>query len=185
MSYPHRHSGTVLVLGFSSFLPDDFAKARLLRPNAKIIACNKAAGFTKAFAIFSLHVGHEKLGTWAKWQRDRFGPDFEVHARGFPEKMADYKRRYPWIDYVWPEARGTGTSPWAAAKMARCMGFDEIILCGVTLERCGYADGSLARDFRNGDVLKLYRTYIKNDRDWHKGVKAMSGWPARFFGKPE
>lgn len=183
-AYPYRKSGTVLVLGFSSHLQDDFARAKALRPDAEIIACNKAAGFTKAFAIFSQHVGPDKLGVWAKWQREKFGDDFEVHGPGWIQRLDAYRQRYPYIDYVWPQAKGTGTSPWAAAKMAKMMGFSEIILCGVSLERGGYADGTLARDFRSDAVLKIYRGYIKKDVDWHAGVKAMSGWPREFFGEP-
>lgn len=182
-AYPHRYSGTVLVCGFADTLHDDLGRARKLRPDAPIIAVNNAASAVKAFAVFSLHCRRGKLDVWAKEQRKRFGPDFEVHSHGYKnfDKLQD---AYPYVDYWWPDAKGTGTSAWAAAKMARQMGFSEIILCGVTLERRPYADKTMAKDFRLAEVLKIYRDYIRKDGTWHVGVKAMSGWPRKFFGAP-
>lgn len=181
-SYPYKHSGSVLVCGFGPTFWADLEQARKLRPEAPVIACNNAASAVKAFAIFSQH--STKLGGWAKAQR-KFGGDFTVHAPGAIDLLDQHRRRHPYVDYWWPLARGTGTSPWAATKLAKLMGFEERILVGVPLQRGPYADGTFARDFRVRDILKVYRDYIKRDTDWHEGVFAMSGWPKRFFGKPE
>jgi hypothetical protein len=183
--YPTVHSGPVLVCGFAQTFHDDYARARKLRPDAPVIATNKAGSAVKCLALFSLHCGPDKLGKWASQQREKFGPDFTVHSHGLPEAAERLKVRHPYVDHWWRDAKGVGTSTWAAAKMARLMGFTEIILCGMPLERMPYADGSFCRDFRNGEVLKIYRSYIKKDTEWHQGVKAMSGWTAKFFGVPE
>jgi len=183
-AYPSHRSGTVLICGYADTLFDDLARARKLRPDASVIAVNDAAGAVEAFAVFSLHCRRGKLDVWAAAQRKKFGPR-EVHSHGYRHKYETIHAAYPWVDYWWPAAMGTGTSAWAAAKMAKLMGFDEIILCGVTLERRPYANGRIARDFRHPQVLELYCRYIRNDKAWHEGVKAMSGWPRKFFGEPE
>jgi hypothetical protein len=181
-AYPYRHSGAVLVCGFGPTFWEDLERARKLRPGAPIIACNNAASAVKALAIFSQH--STKLGGWAKAQR-KFGDDFTVHAPGSIDLLDQHRRRHPYVDYWWPLARGTGTSPWAAQKLGKMMGFEERILVGVPLERGPYADGTFARDFRRKPILKIYRDFIRCDTAWHEGVKAMSGWTMRMFGEPD
>lgn len=183
-AYPYKRSGTCLVCGFAPTLFDDLAEARALRPGASVLAVNRAATAIDAFAVFSLHHGPEKLGRWVTVQRETFGP-CEVHGHGLLTDLDKKRAAYPYVDYWWWEARGTGTSAWAAAKLAKLMGFSEVILCGVLLERAPYADGSFCRDFRRSNVLKIYRDYIKGDKNWHAGIYAMSGWPERYLGKPQ
>jgi hypothetical protein len=182
-AYPQRRSGTCLVCGFAPTLHDDLAAALKLRPGAFIVAVNRAGTAIKADAVFSLHHGPDKLGTWAKVQHEKFGP-CEVHAYGGKTDLEKRQRLYPYVEYWWPDAGGVGTSAWGARKMAGYMGFGEVILCGVLLDRAPYADGKFCRDFRNRSVLKIYRQYIRKDTAWHKGAFAMSGWPRKFLGGP-
>lgn len=182
--YPLRHSGPVLVCGFGPTFHDDFARARALRPGAPVIGVNGAAAAVKLDHLFSLHYERKKLGRWVEQQKKAFGAGFIVHAPGLPERLAESQVAYPYVDFFWNGIQGVGTSTWSAAKLARFMGFEEIILVGMPLERGPYGDGAFCRDFRRRDVLKLYRDYIRGDTGFHAGVKAMSGWTARFFGEP-
>lgn len=182
--YPHRHTGTVLICGFARTFHDDLARAQELRPGAPIIAVNEAALHVKAFAIFSLHRKPHKLGRWAREQAERFGTDFTVHSSGDPDDH-ELRAANPYVDYWWPEARGKGTSTWSAAKMALLMGFEERILVGMPLERMPYGDGTMARDFRIEKILKIYRDYVRHDIEFHRGIRAMSGWTRHEFGEPE
>lgn len=182
--FEKRQGGTVLVCGFGPTLHDDLARAHILRPDAPVIAVNNAASAVKAFALFSQHYRKGKLDVWVRAQRKRFGDGFTVHSHAGLENIARLKEFFPWVDHWWAHVGSTGTSAWSAAKMARQMGFSEIILCGVPLERGAYADGSFCRDFRHNAVLKLYRNYIRKDVQYHEGVKAMSGWTRKFFGEP-
>jgi hypothetical protein len=175
----------VLVCGFGPTLHDDLARARKLRPDAPAIAVNNAASAVKAFALFSLHYRIGKLDRWVAAQRKKFGDGFTVHSHGVPGSAEKLREFFPYVDHWWPDAKGTGTSAWAAAKMARQMGFSEIVLCGVPIARGAYADGKFCKDFRHKDVLAIYRDYIRKDKAWHEGVRSMSGWTMRFFGAPE
>ena len=174
---------TVLVCGFADTLHDDLARARALRPDASVIACNNAASAVKAFAIFSTHCRRGKLDIWASAQRNYFGGDFEVHSHGYAN-FDKLQAAYPYVDYWWIDAKGVGTSAWSAVKMARQMGFSEMILCGAPIERRPYANKTMANDFRHAEVLKIYRDYIRKDIMWHKGVYSMSGWTRKLFGEP-
>ena len=176
--YRARHQGVVLVCGNGFPLADDLARARGLFPDAPAIAVNGAAKEVPAFALFTLHP--EKMPVlWAAEQRRRFGTGFTTHTGGKAERQDA-----PGIDHWWPEAAGRGTSTWAAAKMARLMGFDRIVLCGMPLEPGPYADGRPAFAFMRRQ-LEGYRAYVAGDTAWHRGVSSLSGWTRDLFGEPD
>lgn len=182
--YPHRHAGPVLVCGFAQTFWDDLKRAQAIYPTAPLIGVNGLSEHIKLFALFSLHVGPNKLGRWADKQHRRFGPDCTIHAHGDREQLEKRQRLYPYVQHWWPDAAGVGTSTWAAVKMAKMMGFGPIVICGMPLERMPYGDMSFARDFRRRDVTRIYREYVARDTAWHEGVFAMSGWTRKFFGEP-
>lgn len=188
-SYPMAHTGPVLVCGFGPTFYDDLERARQLRPDAPAIAVNEAAKAVKTFALFTLHP--EKLRRFCALQVQSFGDGFTVHSGGKAFDVQDRPRKYLRVDYWWREAAGGGTSAWAAARMARLMGFDEIILTGVPLVHGNYADLGFAKAWRVGqkredgrDMLDTYRAYVENDTSWHEGVTSMSGWTRDLFGEP-
>ncbi len=120
-------------------------------------------------------------------QAGNLGPcRFSVHSTAAKSEAEQASRAHsaPWVDYWWREARGQGTSAWCAVKLARLLGFDEIILCGVPLAPGPYADGRMARDFNRPRILERYRAGIAGDQAWHEGVASMSGWTRDFFGEP-
>lgn len=188
--YPWPHAGTVLVCGFGPTFYDDYERARTMRPDASAIAVNEAAKAVKAFALFTLHP--EKLKRFCALQIQSFGDGFTVHSGGRSFDTANRQKRFPGVDYWWQQAAGGGTSAWAAARMARLMGFDEIILCGVPLIHGNYADRGFAKAWRAGqkrgdgrDMLLTYRNYVENDTKWHEGVTSMSGWTRDLLGEPK
>jgi hypothetical protein len=165
-------------------LNEDFAAAQSLRPAVPVIAVNGAAGVVKAQFLFSIHF--EKLPRWIALQTDRFGAGFSVHGVGSEilAKQAQRRRDGPFVNYWWPDARSAGTSAWGAAKLARVLGFEEIILCGVPLAEGTYSDGSLANDFMRPKILDHYRRAVLADTGWHAGVRSFSGWTREVFGEP-
>lgn len=182
--YPHVHGGPVLVCGAAACLGEDVEAAWALRPGAPVIAVNKAVKSIKPFAHFTLHPEH--LGHWLEagelvWGRR----DWTTHSGGAGRRLRANRAAWPQVDYWWAEARGAGTSTWAAARMARLMGFQEIILCGMPLEPMPYADGSPAKAFNRPEKIAVYRAFIRGDTAWHAGVRAMSGWPRQIFGPPQ
>lgn len=170
---------------------EDLEAARKLRPEAPITAVNEAGKAVQAFALFSLHP--EKGRRWKAVARQAFGKAPPLHSGGKYCDVPDRERRrkYPLVDYWWKRAAGGGSSGWAAAKMARLMGFEEIILVGVPMVFGNYADGSFAKGFREGHrhpdgsiLVEHYRQAILEDADWHEGVRSMGGWTREVFGGP-
>ncbi len=183
-SYDAVHFGPVLVCGAAACLRADVAAARVLRPGAPAIAVNKAIKIIRPFAHFTLHPEH--LAHWIEAAELVWGPrSWTTHSGGAGRRLRANRAAWPRVDYWWAQARGAGTSTWAAARMARLMGFDEIILCGMPLEPMPYADGSPAKAFSRPEKTKVYRDFVANDTAWHGGVSAMSGWTRRFFGPPK
>lgn len=183
-AYPARHSGCCLVCGNAWTLADDLERAHELRPGAAMMTVNGAAASASADFLFSLHF--EMLPHWIATQTHRFGRGFTTHGVGSREhrKQVQRRREAPFVDYWWPDAKGAGTSAWSGAKLARLMGFDEIVLCGAPLAPGPHADGSAADDFLRRRVLEHYRAAVIGDVGWHRGVTSMSGWTKEFFGEP-
>lgn len=183
--YPHKHSGPVLVLGNAYCLDDDYKRAREIFPDAPVIAVNGASAYTKAFALFTLHAA--KFPKWIEAQR-KFGDDFTTHSAGTPRdrtqlgKLKEYK---PWVDYWWQYGCGGGTSTWGARRIAKYMGFDLVVLCGMPLCRGGYSNGLMARHFMKDPVIEHYRSQVLLDEHFHEGVVSMSGWTREVFGSPD
>jgi hypothetical protein len=185
-AYPHRHSGSVVVAGFANTLQDDLARVADKRPGLPIIAVNKAAEHIKAFAVYSFHFDREKLGLWAAEQKKRFGEGVAIFGPGKKDWLAHNQRNYPYVDYWAPGTANQGSSGWCAARLARMLGFDEIILCGIPIEGRRYADRSPARYWQAGDTnaVAQFRKAIAADTDNHKGVYSMSGWTRDLLGVP-
>jgi hypothetical protein len=171
----------VLVCGNAWCLLEDIEGARAIYPDAPAIAVNGASGNVKAMALFSMHP--QKLPVWADLQRRKFGAGFTVHGRCKEHVYERNRRKMPWVEYWWQDCSGA-TSTWAARKIAAGMGFDQVILCGMPLEKGGYQGGKIAKDFMRDDVLAHYRRLLERDKDWHEGVTSMSGWTAEFLGRP-
>ena len=188
--YPVRERGTVLVLGHGFSLHDDYARARELRPDAKVIAVNKAAVEYKADHLFSWHYDpvKGKLASWAKEQRERFGPNFLVHSTPGRNRETGVLNPVPVdvdiVGYFWPGATANGSSGWMAVRMAHFMGFEERIMCGVPMERGSYADGYMARDFQRDAVVERYQRGIAEQTEFHVGTFSMSGWTKGMLGAP-
>lgn len=184
--YPGHHAGTALVCGFGPGFFEDLARARELRPDAQIIAVNESAKAVEAFALFTLHP--EKGRRWKALAKQSFGVSPPLHSGG---KEITKRQSCPWVDHWWREAGGGGTSVWAAARMAKLMGFDERILVGAPLVYGSYADKSFAKGFREGhmrtdgrETLQAYRDYIAQDTAWHEGTYSMSGFTREVLGPP-
>lgn len=172
-------SGTVIVCGNAWCLPEDLARAQAIRPGAPIIAVNDAGAHVDCFALFSLHAGRMgRFITAAEKRGRKHRTDFSTHSAG------ERSVTRPLVDHWWQGCHGVGTSAWSAAKVARCMGFGEIILCGAPIERGPYAGGKFCRDFRQKAILQIYRDYIRGDADLHPFVRSMSGWTKQFLGEP-
>jgi hypothetical protein len=165
------------VCGSAATFNDDLERARELRPDAVVIAVNDVAELTRADHLFTLHP--EKMAAWRALQTIAFGIGALTHSgAAAPIEGVD-------IDYWWPKAGGKGTSAWGAARMAQCMGFDEVILCGAPLDPMPYAKRGPAKLFMCPAILRGYRDFIAADTDWHGPVRSMSGWTKRTFGEPD
>jgi len=176
-------SGTVIVCGSAWTLRNDFNRARRLFPTAKVIAVNYAAGLVPADFLFSLHP--IKMGKWADMQRE-MNDDFTTHSSGDLGRLNKLgKPRPDWqrhVDYWWPEARTPGSSGWGARRLAKLMGFDKVVLCGVPVSKGGYALRAVTRDWGRDGNVRAYQKAIELDVEYHEGVISMSGFTMEKFG---
>ena len=156
---------------------EDIARARELYGDLPVIAVNGAAREVKADFLYSKHPERfvEAGGYWIARQQV-FHTTFEVHGSAFHEDM-------PFVDYWWEAARGGGGSGWGGRKLATCLGFDSVILCGTPLVPGGYARG-ISKLMNRQDVIDNFRREIEADIEWHAGATSMSGWTRELLGEP-
>ncbi|MCR4282380.1 MAG: hypothetical protein NUV72_05070 [Bauldia sp.] len=167
------------MVGNAFCMQDDIDRARVLFPNAPVIAVNGASREVKALALFSYHPERfiEKGCEWIRHQRRRFGPGFTVHA-------SKYVPGCPHVDHWWEGARGKGGSAWGARKLASLMGFGPVILCGCPLVPGNYANHRPGMIMTRAEVVGAYAFEIKADADWHEGCYSMSGATKEILGAP-
>jgi|GEM_PF-922146 len=166
---------SVLVLGNAETLPDDYARARLLRPDADIIAVNNACRFKRPDHLFSLHP--EKMAVWKNVCLSKWGQ--------LPWCHGAKRAKFAAVDCWWPDASGQGSSGWSAAKLAQLLGYGEVILCGVPLAPMPYHRRGPAKAFTNRKILEHYRNGVSADTAWHSPVRSMSGWTKQLLGTIE
>lgn len=150
-------------------------------PDAPVIAVNGAAKAVKAAFLFTQHP--RKFPIWITAQR-RHGEGFTTHAAGKAHIVTKLGKAdpMPWVDYWWDGVACGGTSGWGARRLARCLGFDLAVLCGVPLEAGGYYDGSISKVNRSTATMNHYREQVLADTGMHDGVISMSGWTREVFG---
>ena len=167
--YPFKHSGPVIVAGNARCMHEDISRAREIYGDIPIIAVNGASREIKAQFLYSKHPERfvERGGYWIARQQ-AFHLKFEVHGSAYHENM-------PFVHYWWEAARGGGGSGWGGRKLATCLGFDKVILCGIPLVPGGYVRG-ISKLMNRQDVIDVFRHEIEADTSWHEGVISMSGW---------
>lgn len=177
--YPIQHSGTVLVCGSAWTLLDDLNRARQHFPDAPCIAVKDASAYVRAFALLGLHLG--KLERMRN-QQLRFHTNFFIHTSETKEERTHFNviktGRY---DYYWPGIGGVN-SGWSGVRLAKRMGFEKIIMCGIPLQKGGYIGNKFSRVFQSDKVISLYQAQVMMDINNHDNVYSMSGWTGEFFG---
>lgn len=166
--YPLAHGGPCIVAGNAFCLHEDLERA----PRVPVIAVNGAAREVRAFALYSQHPERFVSLRWIDRQRRGFGDGFTVHAS---EPMAH-------VDYCWRAVRKGGGSAWGARKLAWCMGFDPVILCGCPLEAGNYANHAPGQLMTKQKVIEELREQIAAETEWHEGACSMSGWTRDLLG---
>lgn len=157
-------------------LHDDLASAARLYGDIPVIAVNGASREVRAIALFSAHPERfmAKGFEWIKWQR-KLNENFTVHG-------SSRITGEPWVQYWWPDTRGSGGSAWGARKVAWLMGFDPVILCGCPLVPGNYAGDRPGQIMAKQKVIDGLRQGIEEDTIWHDGVTSMSGWTRELLG---
>jgi hypothetical protein len=184
------------VVGYAPSVYQDVEAARRLRPNAMMLGVKYSCVlFPEIEHVWTQHLEQ------AKDIRAKAGRGIAIHGR---PKMHQ-SRRIRWItagkdsdlDFAWPDLHWIyGSSGFGAALWARHgMGFDDVILCGVPMERGGYVADIAAfkkpqadrgRSFAQPDVLQRWKGVIQGFAADGRaaGITSMSGWTREVLGAP-
>lgn len=183
----NKYSGPVLVCGSAPCLFRDMDKALRARPDATIIAINDVAGYINAEFVTSIHC--EKM---QEFRAKSINKKIKTLSGGIYNAACD-------VDHWFSSCNSGGTSAGSALKIARKMGFDEIILCGCPMNG---GDGYFYRrakptqflmQKRFGDASPRSSSVVAHqmnlryemEGNGYNMVKSMSGFTAELFGKPD
>jgi hypothetical protein len=190
---------TALIVGSAPCVKADLDAARVLRPEADVIAVKFSVAIVHARIAVTHHAEHAER--MKAIHRERWGDEVEIHM----PKRKVVERFLPFIDKTWPQLLCTGgTSAWGAARIARLIGYEEVILCGCPLEAARHGDfyhdeeilevatGAGASRYRgepfaNDHAVRSYQRFIESDAvlGYAAGVKSMSGWTRKHLGAPD
>ena len=190
--YPIQEQGPILIVGSAPCLHEDVIAAMAMRPGAHVMALNEAAAAVR-------HIDHLYAGHYYK------APHFMAYRQ---QKLPDAPRRYSvhacWedgrhpvelVDYWWEGAQSGATSAWTATRIAKGMGYDEVILCGCPMDTSGYFnDGETHRDDEGTPrighdaahpiTVRYRENFERLAAEEGEGVFSMSGWTADLLGMP-
>lgn len=182
-----RYSDTVLICGSAPCLFDDYDIALKHRPNAEVIAINDAASVIYADFLATLHP--EDAPRFRKNSMSDNVILISGQLRLIPSE----------IDYWFSDCNSGGTTAGSAIKMARVMGFQEIILCGCPMNGGdGYFDAKpkinkfgMSTRFGNAPadcrVVKTHQERLCQEarEGQYDNVRSMSGFTRELFGAPD
>lgn len=190
-TYPHEHSGPVIVLGSADCALTDLHRVRSHFTNTPIIGVNDASKIHLLDHLFSLHC--EGLEDWKNEQLQRFGFRPIIHTAE-RRRAGEERSDYPDVDYWWAGAHTGGTSAWSAVRTAKMMGFERVVLCGCPLTPTGYCTEprrsqqtrSVGEVREDHPMLRGYRRRIEEYVAAGEGVGvfSMSGWTRELLGAP-
>ena len=170
----------------------------MLRPGAEHIAVKFSVAIIHAAIAVTHHAEH--ASRMKKLHREIWGDEVYIHM---PKKLIK-PEFMPYIDYIWNELAGVGgTSSWGAARLAKLLGYDEVILCGCPLEMVKdddfYHDPEIfeasirpgapphrGEPYANENAIRGYQRFIESDivLGHGTGIKSMSGWTRKKLGAP-
>lgn len=182
-------SGRAIVCGSGRCLWDDLLAIKAQIRDAATYCAVKQAGLYLPF----------RFQHWANAHGERF--QFMVPLRNegyyfrgmdggnrgvYPQKLGAIlhaERQWPLVDHVWP-TKMTGTSALFAVKVMLALGYDEVILCGVPLDKTGRF---YAAPWDVGIDLN-----VVNMKEWEEfvpifdgRVRSMSGRTRELLGEPQ
>ncbi len=159
-----------LVIGGAECVEADLAA--LGEWDAVVFACNDFA------AKYPGHIDHfctlhpEKLHKWRKARQDKgLNTDFEAHS---------HKRR-ALCGEVTLHTEWGGSSGLFCVTVARELGFERIVLCGVPMDVRPHFDRP--KDWT--DAMHYRRHWEKRAYEFKPFARSMSGWSSEFLGKPD
>jgi hypothetical protein len=183
-----KYSGTVLICGSGPCLLREADAAINARPGASVMAINDAASAIHADFLCSIH--SEKM---EQFRMKSLNPDIITLSGG-------RKRDDGNADCWFTGCNSGGTSAMSAVKVARKMGFTEIILCGCPMNGGdGYFDSPYQapvpklQPVRFGNyppsagVVRAHQENLRKEAASgdYSMVRSMSGLTAEIFGLPD
>lgn len=191
-AYPTKHTGTALVIGAAPTALVDMAVAlEGLHPERPFaIAVNGMVGRVPCRAMVTCHP--DSLGLYLRNGQE---PP-TVHY--YPSDQRNPPPSFRGVDYVWSGIpAGSGSSSLCAVFVAKALGFERVILCGVPLTKTGYVDkypGMAYSEFNNlpegrlmnGTIRQRHDTWINYQKaGLLDGVTSFSGFTKDLLGAPE
>lgn len=178
--YLGKYSGRLIVLGGARCVWDDFLEVKAENVTADLMAVNDIGMYCQIrFQHWvSMHADHLQL-----WRSLLHG--HAVDFTGLLHSNKPSQGRWPIFD--WGIQNPGAYSGLFAAQVGLCLGYEEIILCGVPQDDSGrFFDPPWIKGLTHGTdetSKKAFRHAVISNPHLQKHVRSISGWTRDLFGK--
>lgn len=182
----------LIILGTGPKCMVEFEKVREVWPDAMVMLLGHAAGLTRGEFLVSDHYeNHRELINLQM----SYNYIFTIHASA----SSSWRGASNYTDYIWAWPRPRGSSLETGIKIGKCIGFNEIIICGCPLEKSAMLhpsqvlkDGPIwpppGKNKSSGAIVEKIRDsfleFVRSGK-WCDGVRSTSGYTKELLGGPE
>lgn len=178
-SYLGKYRGNLIIIGGARCVWNDYLELKATGFDGSIMAVNDVGMYFDGPLNHWVSMHASYLAHWVALRKG--------HSMMGHECLTHTRESYPGIRVYWDIQNYGFESGLFAAQVALCLGYDQIVLCGIPQDGSGhFFDPPWINSGEHGDKnsLKSFRNIVENAPELRQRVRSMSGFTKELFGGP-
>lgn len=178
-SYLGKYHGNLIILGGARCVWSDFQKLKDTGYAAQVMAVNDVGMYFDQSLDHWVSMHANFLSLWAQLRKG--------HSLMGHECLTHTREPYPGIRVAWDLQPYGFESGLFAAQVGLCLGYEQIVLCGVPQDGSGHfydPPWMPGGEHSDGNGLKAFRHIVEQTPELRRSVRSMSGWTKELLGEP-
>lgn len=174
-SYLGKFKGNLIILGGARCVWDDYLELKATGFDGSVMAVNDVGMYFDGPLNHWVSMHANYLTHWVALRK----------GHSMNEGLTHTRESYPGIHVAWDIQNYGWTSGTFAAQVALCLGYDQIVLCGIPQDGTGrFMDPPWMPGGEHNDAnsKKAFRNIVENAPELKQRVRSMSGWTREVFG---
>lgn len=178
-AYLGKYRGNLIIIGGARCVWTDYLRLTETRFSGAVMAVNDVGMyFDKSLDHWvSMHPNY--LVMWTSYRKG--------HSMMGHECLTHSREPYPGVRVAWDIQPYGWTSGMFAAQVGVCLGYDQIVLCGLPQDGSSrFFDPPWMPGGEHDDKnsKKAFRNIVEQTPELRQRVRSMSGWTKELFGEP-